>query len=79
MTDYKIEIDRVIKEDATGSEKTEIWATITNKDTNETMDKLVWWEDDNGVFHDETPNLPIEFRDLIDNAWIEKKRQWSKA
>ena len=79
MTDYKIEIDRVIKEDATGSEKTEIWATITNRDTNETTDKLVWWEDDNGIFHDETPNLPIEIRDLVDNAWIEKKRQWNKA
>lgn len=79
MAEYKVEIDRVVREGLTGTEKTEIWATITNLDTKETTDTLVWWEDDNGIFHDETPNLPADLRDKVDNAWIEKRRHWTKA
>jgi len=76
MSDYKVEIDRVIKKGFEGKDKTEIWAEIKNLKTSESMRKLIWWEDESGVFHDETPNLPIEFRDEVDNAWIEKRRQW---
>lgn len=75
MTDYDITIDKIVKKGLKGG-KTEIWARIKNLETNETMDKLIWWEDDNGVFHDESANLPIELRDKIDNAWIEKRRHW---
>ncbi len=76
MTDYKVEIDRVIKKGFEGKDKTEIWAKIKNNKTSETEKILIWWEDEHGVFHDETPNLPIEIRDVVDNAWIEKRRQW---
>jgi hypothetical protein len=40
------------------------------------MNKLIWWQDENGVFHDNTPNLPVHLRKMIDNAWIETKRKW---
>ena len=76
MTDYKVELNKIIKEGVEGKQKTEIWANITNLNTNESMDKLIFWKDDNGVLHDETPNLPTEVRDKIDNLWIEKKRIW---
>lgn len=76
MTDYTVELNKVIKNGVEGKNKTEIWAKITNEETHEAMDRLVFWEDENGLFHDETPNLPVELRDLVDNAWIEKKRIW---
>ena len=76
MDRYEIEIDRVIKTDHDGNTKTEIWAFIKNLRTSENLKKLIFWEDEHGHFHDETPNLPIEYRNLIDNAWIEKKRSW---
>jgi hypothetical protein len=76
MTDYKVELNKIIKDEIKGKQKTEIWANITNLNTNESMDKLIFWKDDNGVLHDETPNLPTEIRDKIDNLWIEKKRIW---
>ena len=49
---------------------------MTNKNTCETMNRRIWWEDDDGVFHDEAPDLPIELRGDVDNAWIEKSRKW---
>jgi hypothetical protein len=76
MIDYKVELNKIIKDGVEGKQKTEIWANITNLNTNESMDKLIFWKDDNGVLHDETPNLPTEVRDKIDNLWIEKKRIW---
>ncbi len=76
MPDYKIEVTRMIKESDKGNLRTEIWAEIRNKETNMTMNKLIWWEDENGVFHDGTPGLPIELRGMVDNAWIEKSRKW---
>ncbi|RLF38941.1 MAG: hypothetical protein DRN12_07695 [Thermoplasmata archaeon] len=75
MTAYNVRIDKILKSGLTG-DKTEIWARITNLETSETMDKLIWWEDENGLFHDETSNLPAELRSIIDNAWIEKSRRW---
>ena len=75
MTAYNVKIDKVLKSGLAG-DKTEIWARITNLETSETMDKLIWWEDENGIFHDETSSLPVELRSIVDNAWIEKRRHW---
>jgi len=76
MFEYDINIKRLLKGDGKDNIKTEIWAEITNRSTCETMNRRIWWEDDDGIFHDETPYLPIEFRDAVDNAWIEKSRKW---
>ena len=76
MFNYNIEINRLLKEMKNGDIKTEIWAEINDKLTGKTITKLIWWEDDEGAFHDETPDLPVEIRDQIDNAWIEKCRKW---
>ena len=76
MSDYDIEITRMIKDGERGNNKIEIWAEITNKETTTKMNKLIWWEDENGVFHDGTPGLPTELREKVDNAWIEKSRKW---
>jgi hypothetical protein len=76
MSDYDINIKRLLKKSEKGNIKTEIWAEITNLDTSKTMMKRIWWKDDDGVFHDGTPGLPIHLRDAVDNAWIEKSRRW---
>lgn len=75
MPNYNIEIHRKLREGKEGSIKTEIWAEITDMITGTTMNRRIWWEDDDGVYHDETPDLPIELRDVVDNAWIEKSRK----
>ena len=76
MDGYEIELDRILKTGIDGKNKTEIWAKIRRLDSSEVDKMLIFWEDEEGHFHDETPNLPVEYRDLIDNAWIEKKRYW---
>ena len=76
MSEYNINIKKLLKEGEKGNIKTEIWAEITNRITCETMNRRIWWEDDDGVFHDETPDLPIELQSDVDNAWIEKSRRW---
>ena len=76
MPDYNVNIKRLIKESSKGSNKTEIWAEITDNKTCKTINRRIWWEEENGTFHDETPTLPIEFRKAVDNAWIEKSRKW---
>ena len=76
MPDYDIEITKLLKERKNGTMKTEIWTEITDRETCKTITKRIWWEDDKGVYHDETPSLPIELREDVDNAWIEKSRKW---
>ena len=76
MPDYDINIQRQKKEKEDGSFKTEIWAEIIAKSSGETTNKLIWWEDENGIYHDGTIDLPAELRELVDNAWLEKKRKW---
>ena len=76
MPNYIVNINKLFKENSTGDKKTEIWAEITDIKNSTTMNRRIWWEDDNGVQHDETPNLPSEVREAVDNAWIEKKRKW---
>jgi len=76
MFGYEIKINRKLKNGTEGDNQKEIWAEITNKETSTTMNKLIWWQDKNGVYHDGTPNLPAHLRELVDNAWIEKSRKW---
>ena len=76
MPGYDIEIHKLLKEGKDGSIKTEIWTKITDKQTYKTISKRIFWEDDDGVYHDETPSLPAELRGRIDNVWIEKSRKW---
>jgi len=76
MSGYKIKINKFLKNAEAGNEKTEIWAEITNNETKTTMNKLIWWQDENGIIHDGTTNLPSHLRGLVDNAWLEKKRKF---
>lgn len=76
MSDYDIKINKLLKVDRDGTIKTEIWTKIKDKKTFKTISKRIWWEDDEGIYHDETPDLPIDLRKDIDNAWIEKSRKW---
>ena len=76
MSEYDINIKRLIKVGEKGNIKTGIWAEITNRSTCETMNRRIWWEGDDGVFHDRIPDLPMESRGDVDNAWIEKSREW---
>jgi len=76
LSEYDINIKKLLKEGEKGNIKTEIWAEITNRSNYETINRRIWWEDDDGVFHDGTPDLPIELRGDVDNAWIEKSRKW---
>ena len=76
MSEYDVNIKRLLKEGKKGDIKTEIWAEIANKKTYVTMNKRIWWEDDDGVYHDGTSELPVELLDVVDNAWIEKSRKW---
>ena len=76
MDRYEIKLNRILKTGIDGKSKTEIWAKIRRLDSSHVEKKLIFWEDEEGQFHDETPNLPVEYRDLVDNAWIEKKRYW---
>ena len=50
--------------------KEEIWAEIFNNKNDKILKKLIWWRDDKGVYHDESPKLPIKFRGIVDSAWI---------
>jgi len=76
MSVYDIKINRLLKEGNKGDIKTEIWAEITDQENNTTMNRLIWWQDEKGVFHDNTPHLPVHLRKLVDNAWIETSRKW---
>jgi hypothetical protein len=54
----------------------EIWAKIQDIETNELKESLIFWEDEQGVYHDEMVQLTADIRNAIDNAWIEKRRKW---
>jgi hypothetical protein len=53
----------------------EIWAHIHDLRTGESSDICLWWKDTSGVIHDESSNIPVELRSIIDNAWIESYRK----
>ena len=50
--------------------KEEIWADIINTSDGKVIKKLIWWKDNQGIFHDESSNLPTKFRNIVDKAWI---------
>jgi hypothetical protein len=75
LTDYKIEINEILKKDCKDNRETEIWADITNLKTCKTMKKRIWWKNRDGIMHDGTIDLPVDLRDLVDNAWIEYSRK----
>ena len=72
--EYKVEIDEILRKNPKGEIVTEIWARIINTRTNDIIKKMIWWKNGDGVFHDESKDLPIKFRDIIDNAWLHKFR-----
>jgi len=77
LTDYKIEINQILKDNLEGYGKTEIWAKIINLKTNIVTKKRIWWKDKEGIIHDGTPDLPIYLRDAVDNAWIASRKNFS--
>ncbi len=76
MLDYTIEIYRKFKKDKKFNSKAEIWAEINDICKGITTNKRIWWEDETGIYHDGTLELPVELREIVDNAWIEKSRKW---
>ena len=76
MCAYSVEITRLSRAGKDGTAKTELWAKIVEMATGEKMNQRIFWEDDEGAFHDETPLLPVHLRELVDNAWIEHRRKW---
>lgn len=76
MSNYDIKISKLLKDCKDGTTKTEIWTKIKDKKTSKIISKRIWWEDEKGIYHDATPELPINLRKHIDNAWIEMKRKW---
>jgi len=76
MSIYDIKISKLLKNCKDGKQKTEIWTRITNKKTSEIISKRIWWEDERGIYHDATPELPIALRKQLDNIWIEMSRKF---
>lgn len=76
MFNYEVNINRMFIKGQNGITRTEIWASVTNKKNCETFKKRIWWKDEKGVHHDDTSDLPIEIRKVVDNAWLEKRRKW---
>ena len=75
MTDYQIVINEILKKNCDDNKETEIWAKITNLETCKTIKQRIWWKDRDGIIHDGTTELPVNLRDLVDNAWIENIRK----
>ena len=76
MSNYDIKISKLLKDSKDGKIKTEIWTKIKNRETSKIINKRIWWQDDKGVYHDATPELPINLRKRIDNLWIEMRRKF---
>jgi len=76
MPTYNVDICRKLRRDKEGNIKTEIWAEIEDAATGTITNKLIWWEDDEGIYHDETPELPTDLRKVVDKMWLEKRRAW---
>ena len=74
FTNYEIEINEILKNDLVDTKKIGIWAKIKNLKTGEIINKHIWWKDSDGIMHDGTLELPVKLRDLVDNAWLEYRR-----
>ena len=70
IIDYDVKIRIVCPDDDNEKVKEEIWVDIFNSNDDNILKELIWWKDDRGISHDESSNLPIKFRDIVDNAWI---------
>ena len=75
MTNYKIEINEILRNDYDDTKNIGIWAKIKNLKTGEIINKHIWWKDKDGIMHDGTPDLPVKLRNLVDNAWLEYSRK----
>jgi hypothetical protein len=75
LNNYKIEINEIQNEDCKDNNKTGIWSKITNLETCKTIKKRIWWKDGDSIMHDGTTELPIDLRELVDNAWLEYSRK----
>ena len=73
MSNYQIKIKKFLRKEGENT-KNEIWAEITDEKTCTKMNKLIWWQDGHGAYHDGTTKLPIHLRGIVDNAWIQQKR-----
>jgi hypothetical protein len=76
MNNYNVNIFRIFKSKDKKNGKSEIWAEITNSFNDDTIKKRLFWNDENGIIHDGSVDLPVHLRDLVDNAWIEKCKKW---
>ena len=74
LKNYIIEISEIFENDFDKTKKTGIWVKIKNQKTDEIINKLIWWKDNDGIIHDDTEKLPFELRDLVDNAWLEYRK-----
>jgi len=45
LTDFKIEINEILKKDFEDNKETGIWAKITNLETCKIIEKRIWWKD----------------------------------
>lgn len=73
LHEYTIKIFKK-KKSVTPHHLDEIWAKVQHVKTGESKEFCIWYKDDEGIIHDETPNLPTKLRSLVDNAWIESCR-----
>jgi hypothetical protein len=76
MKNYNINIYKIKNNNNQKHNKSEIWAKITNKITNISIEKRILWIDENGIINDESVKLPPNIRDLVDNVWIERCKKW---
>ena len=79
MPNFDVIFKKFLKERKKGDVKIEIWAEITDLETCKTIKKRIWWKDDNGIIHDGTIDLPINLRNLVDNAWIESRGSLNRS
>ena len=76
MSDYEIEISRALKKETKDKTKIELWDKTTSRNIKKITNDHIWQKDDDGMFHDETPQLPIKVREDVDNVWTEKCGKW---
>ena len=76
MTDYKIEINEILNKDFEDDKETGIWAKITNLETCKIIEKRIWWKGGDGIMYDDTTELPVNLRDLVDNGRIGHSRKF---
>jgi hypothetical protein len=74
LNNYKIKINEILDNNSDKNKKPGIWVKIKNLKTGEIINKHIWWRDKDGIMHDDSVNLPAQIRDLVDNTWLEYRR-----